>query len=1111
MTQKSFCALLLGVICVPMILKAQTDARLVGTVTDASGAVIPAAVITVQNEKTGQERKVESNEKGYFVASPLLPSSYTMTVDAPGMAKAEFKSITLQAGQERMINVAMSPASVSTEVNVSSGELAALDVSSARVGVNVSQREVAELPMNGRQISQLYLLAPGAVNSGSGTFDNIRFSGRSNQQNVIRYDGVEGSSIVDSSPGNLNGETTSLFRLEQSLENVQEFRVDSNSYPAEYGTGTGGQVSMITKSGGNAFHGGLFEYVRNDAFDARNFFDKATKSELRLNQFGGSIGGPIKKDKLFFFGSFEALRQRTSSPFVESTLSSAVRARPDCGGSITTNCIAPAIRPLLSAFPVGQIPSSDPLLDIATVNGPSQVNENAGGIRFDYNISPKYRLYARYYRDQGDSLQTQNSTLSSYLTTIVPQNGVVTLNQVLSPTIINETKFGFNGSKTRVAGIPGPSPGVDLSGVTLNLSGSVALGGIAGQTGNAAIAIPTGLIRLSSSFNGRGAPYTNYSTSYIDSLTVIHGNHNMKFGGEIRPVTLWNDQLGGTTYSFNNISDFLANKPSSIQFLGDLSAKSPWTGKSGLAHLRTNYYIFYAQDEWKLRPNLTLNYGLRYEYFGVLHDVNNKAVIFDISKGDVVAGTDTPWYKSSKHNFGPRLALSWAPERLKNKTIFRIGGGVYYGPGQTEDTLQPSANDRISTTISTGNPLLAYPFNSAAAFQNYNINDPKLGFQPRAYYPGYTVPERILSYTASVQQELPSNMVLTVAYVGSQGRNLFLRSITNKIIGVTEDPVTGLGNPIREFGSRFAEIDYKTSGGRDNYNALQMTLNRRFSSGLSVGATYTWAHSIGNSGGSNEANTAGNPYDFNADHGSNNFDIRHSFNLSALYDLPFGKGKKMMNNAPAFMDALFGGWQLGGIVNARTGVPIDVLITRPDIVYRDTRDGSVYAAPVLVNGVPVTDPIVNTLGGGSSRNVRRPNIVAGVDPYAHNGLQWLNPAAFSLPAPGTFGNSMRNGLTGPGLQQFDLTLSKRFRFTESKNLEFRSEFYNIFNRANFANPGNLRLSQGIPNGLGSGMQPGQAFSTATAGAGFGALNSTVSNQIGLGTNRQIQLALRFNF
>jgi hypothetical protein len=256
------------------------------------------------------------------------------------MAAAQYTGIPLQTGQERTLNIIMQPSSVSTEISVSSGDLAVVDVSSAAMSANISSREVAQLPINGRQVSQLYLMAPGAANFGSGTPDDIRFNGRSNEENAIRLDGIEAGGESSNNPGNFNGEVTGVFRLQSSLENVQEFRVESNNYPAEFGTGSGGQVSISTKSGGNAYHGSAFEYVRNDALDARNFFDGASPSVLRLNQFGGSLGGPIIKDKFFFFAGYEGLRQRTSSPFVETTPSAAAWAQA-----------VPAIRPLQGAFP----------------------------------------------------------------------------------------------------------------------------------------------------------------------------------------------------------------------------------------------------------------------------------------------------------------------------------------------------------------------------------------------------------------------------------------------------------------------------------------------------------------------------------------------------------------------------------------------------------------------------------------------------------------------------------------------------------------------------------------------------------------------------------------
>ena len=1081
---------------------AQTDtARIVGTVSDTSGAVIPGVTVTVTSEKTGARRSAISNDKGFFVATPLPPATYTVKADQPGFAGGEYSGVIVQIGEEKTVNIVLKPAGVTAEVTVSGGELTGIDTSSARVGVNVSEREVANLPLNGRQISQLYMMAPGAVNNGSGTFDDIRFSGKSNEENEIRFDGIEGTSIVDTSPGNFNGEITGNFRLQSSLENVQEFRVESSNYPAEYGTGTGGQISVVTKSGSNAFQGSVFEYLRNNALDARNFFDGANKSKLRLNQFGASAGGPLVKNKFFFFGSYEGLRQRSGIPFVETTPSAAAWARA-----------VPAIAALRPAFPVGSFSSPNPDLDVASVNGKNAINENSGSVRLDYIFNEKYRLYGRYFRDQGDQFQHLNSTLSSSYQTAVPQNAVVSLSQILSATTINETKVGLNASKTRITGYAPNVPGVDLTGVALNLSGSVALGGIAGQSGSASIAQPTGLVRASSSANGRGSPYTNYTVSFIDNLIIVHGSHSFKIGGEVRPVRLRSDRLGGITYTFSNISAFLGDQPSSIQYLGDVSALSPFTGKKGMMDLRQEYYIAYAQDEWKVRPNLTINYGLRYEYYTVLHDAQNKDTVLDMATG-TLADPSRPWYHTSPNNFGPRLGISYSPNMFKNKTVFRVGAGLFYGPGQTEDQLQPAESDRISTTITSG-PNLVYPLNVPAIVSGYDVTNPNLGFQPRAYAPGYRIPERVGSYTASIQQELPGQTVLTVAYVGSQGRNMFLRGITNRITGVATNPVTGAAIITREFGNRFAEIDFKTSGGTMHYDSLQATLNRRFSHGLTLGSQYTWSHNIGNTGGSNEARTSAYVSDWRLERGNNNFDVRHSFNFTSLYELPIGHGKRYGANLGPAAEVLLGGWQLGGLVNARSGLPIEVLITRPDVVYRDNRNGTYVSNPIVgSDGTVFTTAVINVPGGGNSRNVRRPDLVPGVNPIIENGgLAYLNPAAFSIPQPGTFGNLARNAFYGPNFAQFDLTLGKKFAVKESRNFEFRAEFYNIFNHANFRAPG--AGTPTITNALGTGpnqLQPGQTLTAAAAGGNFGVLNSTVSNQIGLGTNRQIQVSLRFNY
>ena len=1105
--------MLLGAMMIPSIHGQMDVARIAGTITDSTGAVIPAATVTVKNENTGRTLKVVANEKGVYFAAQLPPAQYTLTAEAGGMAPAQYTGISLQVGQERTLNVMLQPSTVNTEVVVSGGALTVIDTSSAAIGGNVSEREVAQLPINGRQISQLYLMAPGAVNFGAGTFDDMRFNGRSYEENAIRYDGIEAGGIISNNPSDFNGEIPGPFRLQASMENVQEFRVESNNYPAEFGTGTGGQISIITKSGGNKFHGGLFEYFRNDKLDARNFFDGANPSILRLNQFGGSVGGPLVENKLFFFAGIETLKQRTTSPFIESTPSAAVRALPDCppgtAQQATPTCMNAAIRPLLKAFPVGQFSSVNSLFDIVNVQEPGSIDEYSGNIRFDYMINDKNRMYVRYQRDQGYGYVTANSTGSNIIYGAVPQNAMVALNQVLKPNLLNEIKVGLNAPKTRVYASTPNVPGVDLSGVTISLSGVVSLGGTGGQQGSVGIASPTGQLKLSSALNGRAAPYTNYSLSFIDNLTWIHGNHNVKFGAEFRPEHLKTAFYGGTTYSFGSIQAFLANVPTQVAFNGDTTATSPFTGKSGFSLMHQAFYIGYVQDEWKIRPTFTMSYGLRYEYYSPLHETNNKVAWFNVPTGTLIPNYTGDWYTMKTTNFGPRLGFSWSPEKLANKTVFRFGGGLYYGPGLTEGQTQPASNDRINRTISSG-PLLTYPDTQATFLSNYDINDPNLQFQPRAYLPDYQIPERIFQYSASIQQQLPSDAVLTVGYVGSQGRNLFLRGITNRVVGVVMNPATGAGSAVREFSvvngttvtNRFAEIDTKTSGGSDNFNGLQVMLNRRFSRGLTLGSQYMWSHSLGNSNGSKDARTSSNNFTFNSEYGPNISDVRQSINLSALYELPFS-GKN-----PA-AKTLLGGWQVGTLFNARAGLPVDVQIVRPDLAYRNNATGAISASPLVTGGTVMTTAVVNVPGGGASRNVRRPDLIAGVNPYyVSNGTFYINPAAFAVPQPGTFGNLGRDALVGPGISQFDLTLSKKFAVTETKNLEFRAECYNVFNSAVFAAPGGGQPRLNDATGI---IQPGQPYTQSAAGGTFGALTSTVSNQVGSGTNRQFQLALRFNF
>ena len=597
---------------------AQGDGRFTGVVIDQSGAFVPGATVVVTNDRTQEERLVVANEGGRYTVPGLRPSLYTIKISLDGFQPLEYTGMQLAAGQEFSLDLTLMPAGVTETVTVT-GTATAIDLATAAIGVNVSEREVLNLPVNGRQMSQLMLQAPGSQNAGQGTWNDVRFSGRANQQNVIKFDGIEGSAIIDASPGNIAGQVASPFKLQASLENVQEFRVESNNYPAEYGTGTGGQVSVITKSGANQIRGSMFEFFRNKGLASPNYFDsprnldgsvieELPKSRLDQNQFGASIGGPLARNRAFFFASYEGYRLDAGLNIQESAPNDAAWARA-----------VPAVSVLRPGFVSPQavlLPgaSATPDYDIYQLQGLEEVRENAFSLRLDYRVNNNWSSYVRVFHDRGTQLRPDGISGREQRLENRPTNAIFNLNGTFGGGLLNELKVGYNAPQAQVVGIAPTVNGVDFSTLTIGLAGAVAASGAQGVGTSSGIVAPGGLMRVNSSLQGRGLFYDPYSLSLGDSVSMVRGDHLTKFGGEARMIRMSFDQLGGTTYNYGNLNAFLANNPTDIQYAGDLSAPSVFNdGATGRRHTSQEYYVLFAQDQWHLAKNLTLNYGMRYE------------------------------------------------------------------------------------------------------------------------------------------------------------------------------------------------------------------------------------------------------------------------------------------------------------------------------------------------------------------------------------------------------------------------------------------------------------------------------------------------------------------
>jgi hypothetical protein len=967
-------------------LPAQLDrATLVGAVTDSTGAVVPNAAVTVSSDETGLRRSTQTNESGGYTFPQLPIGAYAITVSHPGMRTAIAKDVRLGVGDNRTLNFQLEVSGTETTVTVE-GSAATLETESAVVGAVIGARQVREMPLNGRHWASLMALAPGAINTGDGSQQTIRFVGRSRDDNNWTFDGLDATGVKDP-------RQEAALRLVISTDSIAEFRVNSTLYSAESGSGAGGQVNLVSKSGTNAFHGSVFEFLRNDKMDARNPFD-TSKQPFRLNQFGGSIGGPIARNRTFFFANFEGLRQRVSQTFTENVPSAAFRARSTI----------PVITQLLTVYPVGTSRSSDADIDQYRANRSQAWTENSGSARVDHRFNERNSVFARYNVDDGVTLSPRTGLEGDRQNdNFRPSNFVMQYQRIFSPTVVNEVKAGFNRSTLNRVGA-GPVPrAVTVAGfMTLNQS--------------------TGLIEAGTSY------------SLIDNLSITRGRHNLKFGFEVRRahVNVADPAVDSSTVNFSSRPNLLANRVETVSI----------TGAANVLGTRKTYWYGYVQDDFKVLPNLTLNLGLRYEYYGVNKEAHDIYKVFDLNACRGFCPQGTPWYIPDRNNFDPRVGFAWT----LGKTVVRGGAGIYHGPGQIDDvnTALDNVAARFSLTTLEA-PGLSLPVDSFLRLAA------DVGVTPRSLQR-----DRRDQYSAqwglSIQRELPMGFVGQIGYIGNSGVKLFARQYINNV-----DPITRV-RPLPTFG----RMDEKRQDGKSNFNALQLSLHRRMARGLNWGTEYMWSHTIndGNLGGG-EGSQPQIASCRACDRGNSAQDIRHTITSNWIYQLPFGPGQKYLSTGLA--SRVLGGWETSGIWTARTGRMLTVTIAR--------------SAAAVPDG--------NTSG-------QRPSIVPGVSIYPAGGptfAQWFNPAAFVIPANGTWGNAGRAIATGPGLVQVDWAVQKNTRITESKALVFRIEAFNLFNRTQANLPG----------------------TTLTSPANFGLVTSGLNRTIGTGTSRQLQLALRLNF
>ena len=982
---------------------AQSTASIEGLITDQQGALISRAEITADDPSIGVARRAVTDDSGRYLIAALPVGDYRLEVRAPGFQTRVRERIRIEVARRVTQDFLLEVGDVSQEVTVTTTASDLIQRATISVGDVIDRERVQTLPLNGRYFLDLGLLAPGSVVPPQGAFSSAPIRGlgsfsittAGNREETINY-------VINGIT--LNNLTNSAITFQPSIGAVQEFKVDNSTLSAEYGQSSGAVVNIATKSGANDFHGELFEFFRNDALDARNFFTFTANEPppFKRNQFGGQFGGPIVKDKIFFFTSYEGLRQRQRLPINSLVLSDTQRAAAN----------DPVIVKLLQLIPSANfVDSSGTSRFVGSAS--ALVDTDQWGIDVSYNQDKDDRWHGYYsvYRTSLLEPTRNGNTVPGFGNTTSQLRQVFTFNEthIFGPMLVNEFRFGFNRFSSAT------TPNAQLNPREFGINH-----GIIEPIGLPQISVAGGLNFGGPSINPSGRGDTTFIAG--DSFSYQHERHSIKAGGEYRQFLNNNFRQGTGSFNFPTVASFIAGNANS--FSVTLGSQSSSIAEGALG--------FFVQDSYKLRSNLTLELGLRYEWNMTPSERYDRFIIFDpatASLNRVGTNIDDVYHQNNK-NVQPRVGFAWDPFGT-GKTSVRAAYAL--------QTDQPMTSIVIGTTT---NPPLAIPltFTGAIRLDNAIQLAGPAGLAPQSIAHDFDN-AYLQSWNFNVQREVLRNLALSVGYFGSKGTHLISRRNLNQPInGVRPFARLSQSSPILP-GANLGNVTQVESAGNSSYNALWVTGSQRLAHGVQFNVSYTWSKSLDYNSFSTGGIVGQDSYNLRGDRGLSDFDARHRFVVNGIYDLPW-RGNQLVE-----------GWQLAAIVQIQSGSPINIITSNS-----------------TVNGV------ANTL---------RPDVTG---PIATIGTveQWFDTSVFS--AVPRFGSLGRNVVIGPGFSNTDFSVIKNTMLGEALHMQFRAEFFDLFNHANFGPPG-----------------------TVVGTPAFGQITSTRFPTGESGSSRQIQFAIKLSF